>query len=49
MTPPATHPGVVVCKPGNVVALVKRGMGLHSSTFQLYLSRFGHTFPCPPV
>jgi hypothetical protein len=25
------------------------GRGLHSSTFQLSLSRFGHTFPCPPV
>ena len=23
--------------------------GLHSSTFQLNLSRFGHTSPCPPV
>jgi len=26
-----------------------RGRGLHSSTFQLYLSRFGHTSPCPTV
>ena len=25
------------------------GRGLHSSTFQLNLSRFGHTSPCPPV
>jgi hypothetical protein len=25
------------------------GRGLHSSTFQLTLSRFGHTSPCPPV
>ena len=25
------------------------GRGLHSSAFQLNLSRFGHTFPCPPV
>ena len=25
------------------------GRGLHSSTFQLNLSRFGHTYPCPPV
>ena len=25
------------------------GMGLHSSTFQLNLSRFGHTSPCSPV
>ena len=25
------------------------GRGLHSSTFQLNLSRFGYTFPCPPV
>jgi len=23
--------------------------GLHSSTFQLNLGRFGHTSPCPPV
>jgi len=29
----------------------RRGMGrgLHSSTSQLNLSRFGHTSPCPPV
>jgi hexosaminidase len=25
------------------------GRGLHSSTFQLYLRRFGHTSPCPSV
>ena len=25
------------------------GRGLHSSTSQLNLSRFGHTSPCPPV
>jgi hypothetical protein len=25
------------------------GMGLHSFTFQVNLSRFGHTFPCPRV
>jgi hypothetical protein len=25
------------------------GRGLHSSTFQLNLSRFGYTSPCPPV
>ena len=25
------------------------GGGLHSSTSQLNLSRFGHTSPCPPV
>jgi len=25
------------------------GRGLHSSTFQRNLSRFGHTSPCPPV
>ena len=25
------------------------GRGLHSFTFQLNLSRFGHTSPCPPV
>jgi hypothetical protein len=25
------------------------GRGLHSSTFQLNLSRVGHTSPCPPV
>ena len=25
------------------------GRGLHSSTFQLNLSRFGHTSPCPAV
>ena len=25
------------------------GRGLHSSTFQLNLSRFGHTSLCPPV
>jgi phosphoribosylpyrophosphate synthetase len=24
------------------------GRGLHSSTFQLNLSRFGHTSPCAP-
>ena len=26
-----------------------QGRGLHSSTFELNLSRFGHTSPCPPV
>ena len=26
-----------------------RGRGLHSSTFQLNLSRLRHTSPCPPV
>ena len=26
-----------------------KGRGLHSTTFQLNLSRFGHTSPCPPV
>jgi len=26
-----------------------RGRGLHSSTFYLNLSHFGHTSPCPPV
>ena len=25
------------------------GRGLHSSTSQLNLSRFGHNSPCPPV
>jgi hypothetical protein len=25
------------------------GRGLHSFTSQLNLSRFGHTYPCPPV
>ena len=25
------------------------GRGSHSFTSQLNLSRFGHTFPCPPV
>jgi hypothetical protein len=25
------------------------GRGLHSLTFHLNLSRFGHTSPCPPV
>ena len=25
------------------------GRGLHLSTIQLNLSRFGHTSPCPPV
>jgi hypothetical protein len=25
------------------------GRGAHSSTFQFSLSRFCHTFPCPPV
>jgi len=25
------------------------GRGLHSSTFQLILSRFGHTSRCPPA
>jgi len=25
------------------------GRGLHSSTSQLNLNRFGHTSPCPPV
>jgi hypothetical protein len=25
------------------------GRGLHSSTFQINLSRFGHTCPCSPV
>jgi hypothetical protein len=28
---------------------VMPGRALHSSTFQLNLSRFGHTSPCPPV
>jgi hypothetical protein len=27
----------------------RRGRGLHSSTFQLTLSCFGHTSSCPPV
>jgi len=27
----------------------QEGRGLQSSTFQLNLSRFGHTSPCPPV
>jgi hypothetical protein len=30
-------------------ALQPPGRGLHSSTFQLNLSRVGHTSPCPPV
>ena len=33
--------GVLVAKVG--------GRGLHSSTFQLNLSRVGHTSPSPPV
>ena len=32
-----------------LVKLEEGGRGLHSSTFQLNLSRFGHTSPCPPV
>jgi len=28
---------------------VPEAMGLHSSTFQLNLGRFGHTPPSPPV
>ena len=31
------------------VAIQVSGRGLHSSTFQLNLSRFCHTSPCPPV
>jgi len=31
------------------IASCLTGRGLHSSTFQLNLSRFGHTSPCPPV
>ena len=27
----------------------REGRGLHSSTFQLNLSRFGHTSPCAPI
>jgi hypothetical protein len=30
-------------------ALLFPGRGLHSSSFQLNLSLFGHTSPCPPV
>jgi hypothetical protein len=29
--------------------VVNLGKGLRSSTFQLNLSRFGHTASCPPV
>ena len=32
-----------------VKELVFPAGGQHSSTFQLNLSRFGHTSPCPPV
>ena len=32
-----------------MLAHLMLGRGLHSSTFQLNLSRFGHTSPCPPV
>jgi hypothetical protein len=34
-------------KPDGVCLVV--GRGLHSTTFQLNISRFGHTSPCPPV
>jgi len=37
---------------GEVLSAVRgghAGRGLHSSTFQPNLSRFGHTSPCPPV
>ena len=37
--------GLEMAELSDVVA----GRGLHSSTFQLNLSRFGHTSPCPPV
>ena len=33
----------------NLVTADDFGRGLHSSPFQLNLSRFGHTTPCPPV
>ena len=41
----------VVMQSGRVGGLSARvrGRGLHSSTFQLNLSRFGHTYPRPPV
>ena len=32
-----------------IKAVSKRGRGLHSSTFQLNLSRFGDACPCSPV
>jgi len=53
----AFPPGVLVDSGGpvavrRVAALafeVYEGRGLHSSTSQHDLSRFGHTSPCPPV
>jgi len=32
-----------------VFTIAATGRGLHSSTFKLNQSRFGHTSPCPPV
>ena len=36
---------MLICDDGGGVF----GRGLHSSTFQLNLNRFGHTSLCPPV
>jgi len=33
----------------DAVCSIPTGRGLQSSTYQLNLSRFGHTSPCPPV
>ena len=33
----------------NAAVFLLFGRVLHSSTFQLILSRFGHTSPCAPV
>jgi hypothetical protein len=40
--------GMVAAGRVGAVAMI-RGRGLHSSTRQLQLSRFGRTSPCPPV
>jgi len=42
-----TYPPVAYVDDG--VTLRAAGRGLHSSTFQLNLSRFGHNSPCTPV
>jgi NADH dehydrogenase FAD-containing subunit len=43
----------LTCDNGNAITydklIVATGRGLHSSTFQLNLSRFRHVSPCLPV
>jgi hypothetical protein len=53
---PFPPPSVCVVDPSRAAMLMgcaavssTPGRGFHSSTFQLNLSRVGHTTPCPPV